>query len=49
MLKFLLSLLIQPRQTDPQALALQWMRDPLSHPALQAMNERELADLPFRR
>ncbi|MGJ8532319.1 MAG: hypothetical protein ACSHYC_09055 [Alphaproteobacteria bacterium] len=24
-----------------------WSRDPLSHPDLQAMSERELADLPF--
>lgn len=24
-----------------------WRRDPLSHPALQAMSERDLADLPF--
>lgn len=25
-----------------------WMRDPLSHPVLNAMSERELGDLPFR-
>ena len=24
-----------------------WRRDPLSHPALQAMSQRELGDLPF--
>lgn len=24
-----------------------WRRDPLSHPDLHAMSERELADLPF--
>lgn len=24
-----------------------WRRDPLSHPALRAMTERELADLPM--
>lgn len=24
-----------------------WRRDPLSHPDLQVMSERELADLPF--
>ncbi|MCT7374784.1 hypothetical protein [Chelativorans salis] len=24
-----------------------WRRDPLSHPDLATMNERELADLPF--
>ena len=26
-----------------------WMRDPLSHPDIDAMSERELADLPFGR
>ena len=26
----------------------EWIRDPLSHPALEVMSERELADLPFR-
>ena len=25
-----------------------WIRDPLAHPDLDAMSERELADLPFR-
>ncbi len=25
-----------------------WWRDPLSHPAIRAMTERERADLPFR-
>jgi hypothetical protein len=25
-----------------------WLRDPLSHPAIEQMSERELADLPFR-
>ncbi|MDF0599971.1 hypothetical protein P1J78_04435 [Psychromarinibacter sp. C21-152] len=33
-----------PRPPDPE---LQWRRDPLSHPDIQAMSERELADLPF--
>ncbi len=28
---------------------LRWLRDPLAHPALEAMSERELADLPFGR
>jgi len=32
-----------------QELRLQWRRDPLSHPAIEAMSERELGDLPFRR
>jgi hypothetical protein len=27
----------------------QWIRDPLAHPDLDAMSERELADLPFAR
>ncbi len=26
-----------------------WWRDPLAHPALRGMSERELADLPLRR
>lgn len=26
-----------------------WLRDPLSHPAIEAMVERERADLPFDR
>ncbi len=26
-----------------------WLRDPLSHPAIEHMSQRELADLPFRR
>jgi hypothetical protein len=25
-----------------------WIRDPLAHPDLEAMSERELGDLPFR-
>lgn len=51
MLKFLLSQFrhrSNPRQPEP-AYCLQWMRDPLSHPMLEAMSERELGDLPFRR
>lgn len=27
----------------------EWLRDPLAHPDLEAMSERELADLPFSR
>lgn len=26
-----------------------WLRDPLAHPDLETMSERELADLPFAR
>lgn len=51
MLKFLLSYLsrVSVQQAPDPALRLQWIRDPLSHPILDAMSERELADLPFRR
>lgn len=34
-----------PRHFDDTA---PWLRDPLSHPALESMSQRELADLPFR-
>ena len=34
----------QPRDND----VTRWVVDPLSHPALDAMSERELADMPFR-
>ncbi|MBZ9797474.1 hypothetical protein [Mesorhizobium sp. ES1-4] len=27
---------------------LRWLTDPLAHPALEAMSERELGDVPFR-
>jgi hypothetical protein len=33
---------------DPDRRAV-WLRDPLAHPALDVMSERELADLPFAR
>ncbi len=26
-----------------------WVRDPLAHPALETMSQRELGDLPFNR
>lgn len=49
MIKFLLSQLrlspLLPSLDDK----LQWLRDPLSHPALESMSQRELGDLPFRR
>jgi len=32
---------------DAETMAT-WRRDPLSHPALSGMDERELADLPLR-
>ena len=28
--------------------ALNWVTDPLSHPVLDTMSERELGDMPFR-
>ncbi|MGF7008587.1 hypothetical protein [Aminobacter sp. BE322] len=28
---------------------LAWVRDPLAHPDIERMDERELADLPFNR
>jgi len=28
--------------------AVNWMTDPLSHPVLDTMSERELGDMPFR-
>jgi len=28
--------------------ALNWVTDPLSHPVLEPMSERELGDMPFR-
>lgn len=36
-----------PRQRREELV--QWLRDPLSHPDLEAMSEREIADLPFER
>jgi hypothetical protein len=35
------------RQGRPRAREAGWHRDPLAHPVLQQMSERELADLPF--
>ncbi|HTV70937.1 MAG TPA: hypothetical protein VMF90_20605 [Rhizobiaceae bacterium] len=35
------------RLTATVADCIRWLRDPLSHPVLDAMSERELADLPF--
>lgn len=36
---------VMPSDEDKAA----WMRDPLSHPDIEAMSGRELADLPFNR
>jgi hypothetical protein len=38
-----------PRSEPTDAERAAWLRDPLSHPAIEAMAERELADLPFDR
>lgn len=35
------------RHQRTAAEAASWRRDPLSHPAVQAMSQRELGDLPF--
>ncbi len=35
-------------QVDPEQRA-RWLRDPLAHPDIDVMSERELADLPFAR
>ncbi len=53
MLKFLLSQFRHRARPGlpvlEYAVCLQWVRDPLSHPVLESMSERELGDLPFRR
>ncbi|PND21054.1 hypothetical protein CN934_15380 [Ensifer sp. MMN_5] len=48
MLKFF-SILQRPEASSDsvRGLASDWMRDPLQHPDLFRMGERELADLPF--
>jgi hypothetical protein len=38
-----------PHALDDVERQAKWMRDPLSHPDIDAMSERELADLPFGR
>ncbi|TGQ68516.1 hypothetical protein EN829_016255 [Mesorhizobium sp. M00.F.Ca.ET.186.01.1.1] len=37
-----------PHEHRPETEALRWLTDPLSHPALNTMSERELGDVPFR-
>jgi hypothetical protein len=49
---FLVTLLksAQPKSSlknDRASLNRDWRRDPLSHPDIQAMSERERSDLPF--
>ncbi|MES0123533.1 hypothetical protein NKL05_15770 [Mesorhizobium sp. C420B] len=36
----------QPHRHDSEAI--NWVTDPLAHPVLDTMSERELADMPFR-
>ncbi|WP_144377297.1 hypothetical protein [Mesorhizobium amorphae] len=38
--------LLPTRPTDGDIAG--WVRDPLSHPVLDTMSERELGDMPFR-
>jgi len=38
---------IAPPLSDAPAETPPWLRDPLAHPAIAAMDERALADLPF--
>jgi len=45
-ISILRGLSIKPSGDDLER-RLEWLRDPLAHPALEAMSERELADLPF--
>jgi uncharacterized protein YjiS (DUF1127 family) len=47
-ISILRGLSIKPSDADWERRA-EWLRDPLAHPALDAMSERELADLPFTR
>lgn len=47
-ISILRSLSTPVEQADPERKA-HWIRDPLAHPDLEIMTERELADLPFSR
>ncbi|TPI54988.1 hypothetical protein FJ420_29925 [Mesorhizobium sp. B3-1-3] len=37
----------RPRDDDDDEMT-RWITDPLSHPVLDTMSERELGDMPFR-
>jgi hypothetical protein len=39
----------KPAGAAQPGIVPEWARDPLAHPDLDAMSERELADLPFGR
>lgn len=50
MLKYFFSrtrLLAAP-PSDRDSVPADWIRDPLAHPEIEAMDERQLGDLPFR-
>jgi len=53
MMKYFFSRLRRISRPQPvicgQEMVSQWVRDPLSHPTLANMDQRQLADLPFRR
>ncbi|WP_214474665.1 hypothetical protein [Mesorhizobium sp. dw_380] len=38
----------QPYEPRSESDTQRWLADPLSHPALNTMSERELGDVPFR-
>ncbi|MEO5760439.1 MAG: hypothetical protein ABIQ51_26695 [Mesorhizobium sp.] len=38
----------EARQPRHESETTNWVRDPLSHPVLETMSERELGDVPFR-
>ena len=37
----------RPENDAGDAFRAEWINDPLSHPAIRRMGEKELADLPF--
>lgn len=37
-----------PYEPHPDGETQRWLTDPLSHPVLNTMSERELGDVPFR-
>ncbi len=47
LLKGLSSIEMKPGRHDDSEIA-RWVGDPLSHPVLEMMSERELGDMPFR-
>ncbi len=49
MMKFFWSHIRRAAATRQLFAEARTVRDPLSHPALRAMNARELADIPFPR